>query len=377
MSTNQAAPRLGVSNDIQERTLKVTNIPEKVTKNLLFELFLQCGPVRNVVHKPDFAFIEFENQVSVGYSLALMDGVQLFGKKLELQPKIPNEETFAYLQRLKEYEYTFASQPHNWWSRFGKNGTPIPPHICSAVLNKLDRDIPMVPLPGVYGSPSNSNSANQSEPSSNFSSRRGNQSHSFNNNSTSSSTSFHNSQHHHHHHHPQQQQQQQQQYHQPRSYHHLQPPPPPSRPPSVIALDSPPSRDSSRYNYDDRERFDNRRREDNSYRGSEPFRQTLRSEVEYRRDDDYHRRRQRDYNDRDGGHHGPDRRIDHSPYERYNPYPRPDHRSHHQSHPDLHYQQPNLNYHQQQQLLHDERRNSFPTYRDHRLPSNRQPHARY
>ena len=119
MSQPTIGNRLPVSNDIQERTLKVSNIDPKVTKELLFELFIQCGPVKNVVLKPDFAFIEFEHQVSVGYALALMDGVHLYGKQLDLKPKIPKPETFVYLKRLREYEYTFASHPTNWQARFG------------------------------------------------------------------------------------------------------------------------------------------------------------------------------------------------------------------------------------------------------------------
>ncbi|RWS12078.1 hypothetical protein B4U79_05741 [Dinothrombium tinctorium] len=75
--------------DLQERTLRVTNIDSKVTKELLRELFNQkVGPVVNVVLKPDFAFIEFEDSDSVAYAIAMMDGVKLFDSELNLQPKL-------------------------------------------------------------------------------------------------------------------------------------------------------------------------------------------------------------------------------------------------------------------------------------------------
>ena len=44
--------------------------------------------MHNVFLKPEFSYIEFEHKDSVGYALALMDGIQLFGKTLKLQPRI-------------------------------------------------------------------------------------------------------------------------------------------------------------------------------------------------------------------------------------------------------------------------------------------------
>lgn len=41
--------------------------------------------------RPDHAFIEYEDEKSVAYALAVMDGVALHGKKLDIQPKITTE----------------------------------------------------------------------------------------------------------------------------------------------------------------------------------------------------------------------------------------------------------------------------------------------
>lgn len=89
---------------LQERTLVVKNFdPDKTTANLLKELCLQGGPVRNVVVKPDHAFIEYEDIESVGYSKALLEGVELFGKKLVMEPKTRKVSYFKHTQLLHDY----------------------------------------------------------------------------------------------------------------------------------------------------------------------------------------------------------------------------------------------------------------------------------
>lgn len=90
---------------LQERTLVVKGFdPDKTTAALLKELCLQGGPVRNVVVKPDHAFVEYEDVESVGYSKALLEGIELFGKKLEMEPKLNrNPAYFRYTKLLHDY----------------------------------------------------------------------------------------------------------------------------------------------------------------------------------------------------------------------------------------------------------------------------------
>lgn len=89
---------------LQERTLVLRNFdPEKTTKDLITELFIQAGPVKNVVIRPDHAFVEFEDAESVGYSKALLDGVEMFGKKLELQPKARLAAQMKYVKLINDY----------------------------------------------------------------------------------------------------------------------------------------------------------------------------------------------------------------------------------------------------------------------------------
>lgn len=89
---------------LQERTLVVKNFDaDKTTHKLLKELCLQGGPVRKVVVKPDHAFVEYEDVESVGYSKALLDGVELFGRKLIMEPKSREASFFKYTRILHDY----------------------------------------------------------------------------------------------------------------------------------------------------------------------------------------------------------------------------------------------------------------------------------
>ena len=89
--SNQRKDRYVTPMDVQERTLKVTNYGRSVTEPILRELFSQGGPVRKIVFKEQFSYVEFEDAESVAYCLALFDGVELFGDRLVLAPKIGHQ----------------------------------------------------------------------------------------------------------------------------------------------------------------------------------------------------------------------------------------------------------------------------------------------
>ncbi|PNF42482.1 hypothetical protein B7P43_G08734 [Cryptotermes secundus] len=76
------------------RTVWCGNLSEKVTEPLLYELFLQAGPLENVRIPKDrdgrqrnFGFVTFRHECSVPYSVALFEGTDLFNKILILQSK--------------------------------------------------------------------------------------------------------------------------------------------------------------------------------------------------------------------------------------------------------------------------------------------------
>ncbi|ESO90602.1 hypothetical protein LOTGIDRAFT_233621 [Lottia gigantea] len=80
-----------------DRTLFVGGLSDRVTEELLYELFLQAGPLEKVKIPTDkegrsrrFAFVTFLHDVSVPYSKQVMDGIQLFGRTLSLQNRGSN-----------------------------------------------------------------------------------------------------------------------------------------------------------------------------------------------------------------------------------------------------------------------------------------------
>ncbi|XP_062556003.1 RNA-binding protein 7 [Armigeres subalbatus] len=80
-----------------ERTLWCGNLAEKVTEELLYELFLQAGPVEMVKIPQDkdkrprsFAFITYTHGASVEYAINIFDGTRLFNRQLTLHKKSKN-----------------------------------------------------------------------------------------------------------------------------------------------------------------------------------------------------------------------------------------------------------------------------------------------
>ncbi|XP_022099241.1 RNA-binding protein 7-like [Acanthaster planci] len=83
---------MGDGSSRDDRTVYVKNLDIRVTEEILFELFLQAGPLIGVKRpkEPDgtvksFAFVEFEHDVSPPYARSLMDGIRLFGRSIGVQ----------------------------------------------------------------------------------------------------------------------------------------------------------------------------------------------------------------------------------------------------------------------------------------------------
>ncbi|TRZ02762.1 hypothetical protein DNTS_002683 [Danionella cerebrum] len=78
--------------DEADRTLFVGNLDPQVTEEVVFELFLQAGPVISVkIPKNNegksklFAFVNFKHEVSVPYALNLLNGIRLHGRMLNIK----------------------------------------------------------------------------------------------------------------------------------------------------------------------------------------------------------------------------------------------------------------------------------------------------
>uniref|UniRef100_A0A3Q2NR55 RRM domain-containing protein n=1 Tax=Fundulus heteroclitus TaxID=8078 RepID=A0A3Q2NR55_FUNHE len=78
--------------DEADRTLFIRNLDTRVTEELLFELFLQAGPlVRTKIPKDfdgkqkTFGFAVYKHEVSVPYAMQLLNGTSLYGKSIQVQ----------------------------------------------------------------------------------------------------------------------------------------------------------------------------------------------------------------------------------------------------------------------------------------------------
>uniref|UniRef100_A0A8C7E4L0 Splicing regulator RBM11 n=1 Tax=Naja naja TaxID=35670 RepID=A0A8C7E4L0_NAJNA len=78
--------------DEPDRTLFVGNLDSRVKEEILYELFLQAGPVSKVTICKDkdgnpksFGFVCFKHTESVPYAMALLNGIRLYGRPIKVQ----------------------------------------------------------------------------------------------------------------------------------------------------------------------------------------------------------------------------------------------------------------------------------------------------
>lgn len=79
-------------NDVDERSLFCANLAEKVTEELLYEVFLQAGPLEKVNIPKDnngkqrsYGFVTYKYRSSITYALRLYQGLVLYGKRLDIK----------------------------------------------------------------------------------------------------------------------------------------------------------------------------------------------------------------------------------------------------------------------------------------------------
>ncbi|KAL5970982.1 hypothetical protein TSMEX_001289 [Taenia solium] len=70
-----------------DRTLYISNVPPKATETLVYELFLQAGPVENVSLKDGYGFVTYEDEESVLYACSLFEGIRLYNYELRIKPR--------------------------------------------------------------------------------------------------------------------------------------------------------------------------------------------------------------------------------------------------------------------------------------------------
>ena len=79
----------------------VGNLDSKMNEDLVWELFLQCGPIVNV-HIPrdkvtnehqGYGFVEFKSEEDADYSIKIMHMVKLFGKPIKVNKATQDKRT--------------------------------------------------------------------------------------------------------------------------------------------------------------------------------------------------------------------------------------------------------------------------------------------
>ncbi|EZA51922.1 hypothetical protein DMN91_007112 [Ooceraea biroi] len=80
--------------DDDARTIYCGNLSDKVTEAILYELFLQGGPVQKVSIPKDrdgkqrtFGFVTYKHTHSVEYALRLLDGTMLYNRLLNMKQR--------------------------------------------------------------------------------------------------------------------------------------------------------------------------------------------------------------------------------------------------------------------------------------------------
>ena len=82
-------------NNTEECTIFVGNLDAKITEEILYELFLQAGPLKRVRIPIDyrtkkqsrFGFVTFKHVCSVEYAINLLNGITLFNSSLNISKK--------------------------------------------------------------------------------------------------------------------------------------------------------------------------------------------------------------------------------------------------------------------------------------------------
>ncbi|KAL0228440.1 hypothetical protein RCL1_004583 [Eukaryota sp. TZLM3-RCL] len=136
MATNKYTANYDTRN--QEATIYVGNLDPQVDEPLLYELFIQVGPVLNV-HMPKdpltnaqqgFGFIEFRTEDDADYAIRVMNMIRLFGKPIRVN-KAHREDAEVEIGANLHVSNLAASidevHLYNLFSHFGY--MPVPPRV--------------------------------------------------------------------------------------------------------------------------------------------------------------------------------------------------------------------------------------------------------
>ncbi|XP_017509843.1 splicing regulator RBM11 [Manis javanica] len=102
-----------------DRTVFVGNLEARVREEILYELFLQAGPLTKVTICKDregkpksFGFVCFKHPESVSYAIALLNGIRLYGRPINVQYRFgssrstePADQSFESCVKINSHSY--------------------------------------------------------------------------------------------------------------------------------------------------------------------------------------------------------------------------------------------------------------------------------
>ncbi|XP_059955905.1 splicing regulator RBM11 isoform X1 [Mesoplodon densirostris] len=102
-----------------DRTVFVGNLEAQVREEILYELFLQAGPLTKVTICKDregkpksFGFVCFKHPESVSYAIALLNGIRLYGRPINVQYRFgssrscdPANQSFESCVKINSHSY--------------------------------------------------------------------------------------------------------------------------------------------------------------------------------------------------------------------------------------------------------------------------------
>ncbi|XP_066203591.1 splicing regulator RBM11 [Saccopteryx leptura] len=116
-----------------DRTVFVGNLEARVREEILYELFLQAGPLTKVTICKDregkpksFGFVCFKHPESVSYAIALLNGIRLYGRPINVQYRFgssrssePANQSFENCVKINSHSYRNEEVP-------GRPAFPMP-----------------------------------------------------------------------------------------------------------------------------------------------------------------------------------------------------------------------------------------------------------
>ncbi|KAM6161898.1 splicing regulator RBM11 isoform 2-T2 [Erethizon dorsatum] len=126
-----------------DRTVFVGNLEARVREEILYELFLQAGPLTKVTLCKDregkpksFGFVCFKHPESVSYAIALLNGIRLYGRPINVQYRFgssrssePANQSFETCVKINSHSYRneeMVGRPPFPMQAFPTNNTALP-----------------------------------------------------------------------------------------------------------------------------------------------------------------------------------------------------------------------------------------------------------